>query len=52
VWWYTPVIPAFERLRQKNHELEANLSCIARPCLKKEEGEVYARKSPDERAMC
>jgi hypothetical protein len=22
VWWYTPIIPAFRRLRQKNHKFE------------------------------
>lgn len=34
VEWYTPLIPAFERLRQKDQELITNL-CYIRPCQKK-----------------
>jgi hypothetical protein len=36
-WWYLPVIPAFERLKQENqdHEFKASLGYIARSCLKK-----------------
>jgi hypothetical protein len=30
-----PVIPVLRRLRQENHEFEASLNCIVRPCLKK-----------------
>jgi hypothetical protein len=33
-WWYMPVMPAFGRLRQEDHKLEATLGYIARPCLK------------------
>lgn len=36
VWLYTPVIPLFESLRQKNFcELEARLGYRVNPCLKK-----------------
>jgi hypothetical protein len=28
--WFTPVIPAFGRLRQEDHELEASLDYTAR----------------------
>jgi hypothetical protein len=29
-WWLTSVIPALRRLRQKDHEFEANLDYIVR----------------------
>jgi hypothetical protein len=29
VWWCTPIIPALERLRQKDHEFKASLGYIA-----------------------
>jgi hypothetical protein len=35
VWWYTSVIPALGRLRQKDPKIEASLSYIARLCIKK-----------------
>jgi hypothetical protein len=35
VWWHMPVIPALERLRQKDHEFKARLDYTVRPCLKK-----------------
>jgi hypothetical protein len=34
VLWGTPVIPAFERLRQEDPELETNLHYIEKPGLK------------------
>jgi hypothetical protein len=37
VWWCTPVIPAFGRLRQEDHEFKASLGHIARLCLKKKD---------------
>jgi hypothetical protein len=30
-----PEVPALGRLQQKNHEFEARLDCLARPCLKR-----------------
>jgi hypothetical protein len=30
-----PVMPAFRRVKQKNHKPEASLGPMARPCLKK-----------------
>jgi hypothetical protein len=36
VWWNTPLISEFRRLRQKNQEFEASLGYIARPVSKKE----------------
>jgi hypothetical protein len=30
-----PAIPALRKLREKDGEFKASLSCIARPCLKK-----------------
>jgi hypothetical protein len=33
-WWYTAVIPALGRLKQKDQEIEASLSYMVRPCLK------------------
>jgi hypothetical protein len=32
-WWYTPVIPALRRLRQKDHKFKASLDYTIRPCL-------------------
>jgi hypothetical protein len=33
VWWCTPVIPAFGRLRQEDHKLKFSLGYIAKPRL-------------------
>jgi hypothetical protein len=33
--WYTPIIPALRRSKQKDHEFEASLGYTARTCLKK-----------------
>jgi hypothetical protein len=30
VWWYTPVIPVFGSLRQKDHKFKASLGLLAR----------------------
>jgi hypothetical protein len=35
MWWHTPVIPAFGRLRQKDGKFKACLNYIAISCLKK-----------------
>lgn len=33
VWWHTPVMPVFKKLRKKN-EFEARLTYIVKPSLK------------------
>lgn len=35
MWWYTPLIPALERLGQDDCEFEVSQSYIVIPCLKK-----------------
>jgi hypothetical protein len=37
-WWFTPINPVLER--QKDHEFEASLDCIARLFLKKQQKEA------------
>jgi hypothetical protein len=34
VQWFPPVIPAWQR--QEDHEFKASLSCIVRPCSKRQ----------------
>jgi hypothetical protein len=34
VWWHTPVMPALRRLKQEDHDFQASLGCIERPCVK------------------
>jgi hypothetical protein len=34
VLWFTPIIPALERLRQKDCECQVSLVYTARPCKK------------------
>lgn len=44
MWWCTPIIPAFRRLRQEDlHEFEASLNYIVRTCLKKKQKTIYGR---------
>jgi hypothetical protein len=45
VWWFTLVIPAFGRVRQENCKFKANLSYIARPCLKIKQN-THTQKKP------
>jgi hypothetical protein len=35
-WWNTSIIPVFQKVRQKDHEVKASLGYIARPCFKAE----------------
>jgi hypothetical protein len=35
VWWRTPLIPAYRRLRQEDFEFQASLAYGARPSLTK-----------------
>jgi hypothetical protein len=37
-WWCMPVIPAFGRQRQEDHEFKASLGCIAKLSLKTNKG--------------
>jgi hypothetical protein len=30
-----PIIPALQRLRQEDHDFEANLDCMMKPCWKR-----------------
>jgi hypothetical protein len=32
-WWFMPVIPALEQLRQEDCKFKANLGCRAKPYL-------------------
>jgi hypothetical protein len=34
MWWYIPIIPAFQRKRQEDDNFKASLGYIARPYLK------------------
>jgi hypothetical protein len=34
--WHTTINPAFQRLRQEDHQFKANLGYIVRPCMKKQ----------------
>jgi hypothetical protein len=34
MWWYMSIIIALGKLRQKEHEVKANLGSIAKACLK------------------
>jgi hypothetical protein len=39
-----PEVPALGRLQQKNHEFEARLDCLARPCLKRKKKKKEKQK--------
>jgi hypothetical protein len=38
-WWHMPVITALRRLRQEDHEFEAIVNYIEKPCLNKKKKE-------------
>jgi hypothetical protein len=42
-WWHIPVILAFKRPRQEDHEFEASLGYIAKPSLKTSRAEDIAQ---------
>jgi hypothetical protein len=42
-WWHTPVIPAFQRLRQEDFEFEANLGYTGKSYLKKRKKKSCAK---------
>jgi hypothetical protein len=47
VWWYTAVIPALKRLRQKDDKIETSLGYIAGPCLKNNNDNKNKQKPPN-----
>jgi hypothetical protein len=51
VWWCTPIISAFERLRQEDCEFKAGLGYIARPGLKNKTTTTTNRNSPNYKMM-
>jgi hypothetical protein len=42
-WWYTPIIPALKKLKQKDCEFEDSLDCRIRPFLKKTKSYEYSK---------
>jgi hypothetical protein len=51
-WWCIPITPTHGRLRQEDHEFDASLGYILKPCQKKEkerEGRKEKKKGKREK---
>jgi hypothetical protein len=46
-WWLSSIIPALGRLKQEDHEFEASLNYIVRPCFKTKRKERKKKKTPE-----
>jgi hypothetical protein len=45
MWWYLTVNPALKKQRQKDHDFEACVDYLVRPCLKKTKNQLTKQKT-------